>query len=137
MKFNIKSISDIIEKESFFFQELLSEYQFYLKIGNSPDGKWFEKLLIRRKAHIDRLQFIFNNDRYKNIFENDIPQLIKQNFQKIISEILAIDSQMKEVISDLQNKKSEQLVKIKKVNKLLALKTENNRKAKVINIAVR
>jgi len=137
MKFNIKSISDLIEKESFFFQELLNEYQFYIKIGNSPDGKWFEKLLQRREIHIDRLQFIFNNDLYKNIFENEIPQLIKQNFQKIISEILAIDSQMKEVISDLQNKKSEQLVKIKKVNKLLALKTENNRKAKVINIAVR
>jgi len=137
MKLNIKSISDLIEKESFFFQELLNEYQFYIKIGNSPDGKWFEKLLQRREIHIDRLQFIFNNDLYKNIFENEIPQLIKQNFQKIISEILAIDSQMKEVISDLQNKKSEQLVKIKKVNKLLALKTENNRKAKVINIAVR
>lgn len=137
MKFNIKSISDIIEKESLFFQELLSEYQFYIRIGNSPDGKWFEKLLKRRKTHIDRLQFIFNNDLYKNIFENDIPELIKHNFQKIISEILAIDSQMKEVISGLQNKKSEQLVKIKKVNKLLALKTENNRKAKVINIAVR
>ncbi|MBC8197981.1 MAG: hypothetical protein H8E60_08860 [Candidatus Marinimicrobia bacterium] len=137
MKFNIKSISDLIEKESFFFQELLNEYQFYIKIGNSPDGKWFEKLLQRREIHIDRLKFIFNNDLYKNIFENEIPQLIKQNFQKIISEILAIDSQMKEVISDLQNKKSEQLVKIKKVNKLLALKTENNRKAKVINIAVR
>jgi|GEM_PF-3020385 len=137
MKLNIKSISDLIEKESFFFQELLNEYQFYIKIGNSPDGKWFEKLLQRREIHIDRLKFIFNNDLYKNIFENEIPQLIKQNFQKIISEILAIDSQMKEVISDLQNKKSEQLVKIKKVNKLLALKTENNRKAKVINIAVR
>jgi hypothetical protein len=137
MKFNIKSISGIIEKESIFFQELLSEYQFYIKIGNSPDGIWFEKLLKRRKTHIDRLQFIFNNDQYKNIFENEISKVIKHSFQKIISEILAIDSQIKEIISDLQNKKSEQLVKIKKVNKLLALKTRNNRKAKVINIAVR
>ena len=90
MKFNIKSISGIIEKESIFFQELLSEYQFYIKIGNSPDGIWFEKLLKRRKTHIDRLQFIFNNDQYKNIFENEISKVIKHSFQKIISEILAI-----------------------------------------------
>ena len=50
---------------------------------------------------------------------------------------MAIDSQMKELLVDLQNKKSEQLVKIKKVNKLLVQKTENNNRAKIVNIAVK
>ena len=44
---------------------------------------------------------------------------------------------MKELLFDLQNKKSEQLVKIKKVNKLLVQKTENNNRAKIVNIAVK
>ena len=68
MELDCKSISDLIEKESEFFQELLNEYQFYIKIGNSPDGNWFDKLLKRRQKHINQLQFIFNNVHYKNIF---------------------------------------------------------------------
>ena len=44
---------------------------------------------------------------------------------------------MKEILNDLQNKKSEQLVKIKKVNKLLVQNTENISKPKVVNIAVK
>ena len=137
MKLDCKSISDLIEKESEFFQELLNEYQFYIKIGNSPDGNWFDKLLKKRKKHINQLQFIFNNVHYKNIFENEIPESIRHNFKKLIADILAIDSQMKEILTDFQNKKSEQLVKIKKVNKLIVQKAENNSKAKVINIAVK
>jgi len=62
---------------------------------------------------------------------------VKQNFQKIIAEILNLDSQMKEILNDLQNKKSEQLVNIKKVNKLLVQNTENISKSKVLNIAVK
>ena len=137
MELDCKSISDLIEKESEFFQELLNEYQFYIKIGNSPDGNWFDKLLKRRQKHINQLQFIFNNVHYKNIFEKGIPENIRHTFKKLIAEILAIDSQMKEILMELQNKKSEQLVKIKKVNKLIAQKVENNSKAKVINIAVK
>ena len=64
MELDCKSISDLIEKESEFFQELLNEYQFYIKIGNSPDGNWFDKLLKRRQNHINKLQFIFNNVLY-------------------------------------------------------------------------
>ena len=83
------------------------------------------------------MQYIFNNVHYKNIFENEIPESIRHNFKKLIADILAIDSQMKEILVDLQNKKSEQLVKIKKVNKLIVSKTETNSMAKVINIAVK
>ena len=137
MNHDRNSIASLIENESIFFQELLSEYQFYLQIGNSPNGEWFDKLLRRRQAHINKLKFIFNNNDYKNIFENEIPKEIKLKFQKLIAEILAIDSQMKELLVDLQNKKSEQLVKIKKVNKLLVQKTENNNRAKIVNIAVK
>ena len=137
MELDCKSISDLIEKESEFFQELLNEYQFYIKIGNSPDGNWFDKLLKRRQKHINQLQFIFDNVHYKNIFENEIPENIRHKFKKLIAEILAIDSQMKEILTDLQNKKSEQLVKIKKVNKLIVSKAENNSMTKVINIAVK
>jgi len=131
------SIASLIENESIFFQELLNEYQFYLQIGNLPNGEWFDKLLNKRQKHINKLKFIFNNNEYKNIFENEISKEIKLKFQKLIAEILAIDSQMKELLFDLQNKKSEQLVKIKKVNKLLVQKTENNNKAKIVNIAVK
>jgi len=137
MNYNQNNITNLIENESIFFQEILDEYQFYLQIGNLPDGDWFETLLKKRQKHIDKLQFIFNNNYYKNIFENEIPQNVKLNFQKIIAEVLALDSQMKELLTDLQNKKSEQLVKIKKVTKLLVLKTGNNNKAKVVNIAVK
>ena len=137
MNHDRNSIASLIENESIFFQELLNEYQFYLQIGNSPNGEWFDKLLRRRQAHINKLKFIFNNNDYKNIFENEIPKEIKLKFQKLIAEILAIDSQMKELLVDLQNKKSEQLVKIKKVNKLLVQKTENNNRAKIVNIAVK
>ena len=137
MNHDRNSIASLIENESIFFQELISEYQFYLQIGNSPNGEWFDKLLRRRQAHINKLKFIFNNNDYKNIFENEIPKEIKLKFQKLIAEILAIDSQMKELLVDLQNKKSEQLVKIKKVNKLLVQKTENNNRAKIVNIAVK
>ena len=137
MQFNSKSISDIIEKESDFFQELLNEYQFYIKVGNSPDGNWFDKLLNRRQKHINKLQFIFNNVHYKNIFENKIPESIRHNFKKLIADILAIDSQMKEILTDFQNKKSEQLVKIKKVNKLIMKETDTNSMAKVINVTVK
>ena len=137
MKFDSNSISTLIEKESVFFQEILNEYNFYLKIGNLPDGKWFDTLLKRRQKHIDNLKFIFNNSNYREIFENEIPDKIRIKFQKVIAEILTLDSQMKELLIDLQNKKSEQLVKIKKVNKLLVQKTENNSNAKVVNIAVK
>ena len=137
MNHDRNSIASLIENESIFFQELLNEYQFYLQIGNLPNGEWFDKLLNKRQKHINKLKFIFNNNDYKNIFENEIPKEIKLKFQKLIAEILALDSQMKELLVDLQNKKSEQLVKIKKVNKLLVQKTENNNKAKIVNIAVK
>ena len=137
MTFTKNNISDLIQSESRFFEEILSEYQFYLQVGNNPDGDWFNRLLARRKVHIKKLEFIFNNKNYLNIFENEIPKKIKQNFQKIIAEILTLDSQIKEILNDLQNKKSEQLVKIKKVNKLLVKNTENISKPKVINIAVK
>lgn len=137
MNHDRNSIASLIENESIFFQELLNEYQFYLQIGNSPNGEWFDKLLRKRQTHINKLKFIFNNNDYKNIFENEIPKEIKLKFQKLIAEILALDSQMKELLVDLQNKKSEQLVKIKKVNKLLVQKTENNNRAKIVNIAVK
>ena len=137
MNHDRNSIASLIENESIFFQELLNEYQFYLQIGNSPNGEWFDKLLRKRQTHINKLKFIFNNNDYKNIIENEIPKEIKLKFQKLIAEILALDSQMKELLVDLQNKKSEQLVKIKKVNKLLLQKTENNSNAKVVNIAVK
>ena len=48
MQFNSKSISDIIEKESDFFQELLNEYQFYIKVGNLPKSalnEWIDSSL--------------------------------------------------------------------------------------------
>lgn len=137
MKHDRNSITSLIESESNFFQEILNEYQFYLQIGNSPSGDWFDKLLEKRQTHINKLKFIFNNNDYKNIFENGIPKEIKLKFQKLIAGILTLDSQMKELLADLQNKKSEQLVKIKKVNKLLVQKTENNNKAKIVNIAVK
>ena len=137
MNHNIDSITHLVEKESDFFQEILDEYQFYLQIGNLPDGDWFETLLDKRQKHIDKLKFIFNNKSYKNIFEHEISESVKLNFQKTIAGILALDSQMKELLADLQNKKSEQLVKIKKVHKLLVLDTENNNTAKVINLSVR
>ena len=83
------------------------------------------------------MKFIFNNSNYRKIFQNEIPEKIRTKFQKVINEILTLDLRMKELLIDLQNKKSEQLVKIKKVNKLLLQKTENNSNAKVVNIAVK
>jgi len=137
MKFDSNSIATLIEKESSFFHEILNEYNFYLKVGNLPDGKWFDILLKRRQKHIDNMKFIFNNSNYRKIFQNEIPEKIRTKFQKVINEILTLDLSMKELLIDLQNKKSEQLVKIKKVNKLLVQKTENNSNAKVVNIAVK
>ena len=137
MAFAKNNISDLIQSESRFFEEILIEYQFYLQVGNNPDGDWFNRLLARRQIHIKKLEFIFNNKNYLNIFENEIPKKIKQNFQKIIAEILTLDSQMKGILNDLQNKKSEQLVKIKKINKLWVKNTENISKPKVVNIAVK
>ena len=137
MKFDSNSIATLIEKESSFFHEILNEYNFYLKVGNLPDGKWFDILLKRRQKHIDNMKFIFNNSNYRKIFQNEIPEKIRTKFQKVINEILTLDLRMKELLIDLQNKKSEQLVKIKKVNKLLVQKTENNSNAKVVNIAVK
>ena len=137
MNHNIDSITHLVEKESDFFQEILDEYQFYIQIGNLPDGDWFETLLDKRQKHIDKLKFIFNNKSYKNIFEKEISESVKLNFQKIIAGILALDSQMKELLAGLQNKKSEQLVKIKKVHKLLVPDTEINNTSKIINLSVR
>ena len=137
MKFDSNSIATLIEKESSFFHEILNEYNFYLKVGNLPDGKWFDILLKRRQKHIDNMKFIFNNSNYRKIFQNEIPEKIRTKFQKVINEILTLDLRMKELLIDLENKKSEQLVKIKKVNKLLVQKTENNSNAKVVNIAVK
>ena len=137
MKFDSNSIATLIEKESSFFHEILNEYNFYLKVGNLPDGKWFDILLKRRQKHIDNMKFIFNNSNYRKIFQNEIPEKIRTKFQKVINEILTLDLRMKELLIDLQNKKSEQLVKIKKVNKLLVQKTENNSNAKVVNITVK
>ena len=136
MKFDSKNITELIEKKSIFFQELLNEYKFYISIGNSPDGKWFNKFLLKRKKHIDQIQVVFNNVDYKNIFENEISENIRQNFKKLINEILSIDSKMKEILTEIKNKKSEQLVKIKKINKLLTQKADTNKTASVINVAV-
>lgn len=137
MAYTIENITELIESESIFFKEILSEYQFYLQVGNKPDGDWFNRLLIRRQVHIKKIEFIFNNKKYLNIFKNQIPRKVKKNFQKIIADILILDSQMKQILNDLQNKKSEQLVKIKKINKLLVKNTENISEAKVVNIAVK
>jgi len=137
MAFTKTNITELIQSESRFFEEILSEYQFYLHVGNNPDGDWFNRLLARRQVHIKKLEFIFNNKNYLNIFENEIPKKVKQNFQKIIEKILTLDSQMKEILNDLKNKKSEQLVKIKKVNKLLLQNTENISKSKIVDIAVK
>ncbi len=137
MAYTIENITELIESESIFFKEILSEYQFYLQVGNKPDGDWFNRLLIRRQVHIKKIEFIFNNKKYLNIFKNEIPRKVKKNFQKIIADILILDSQMKQILNDLQNKKSEQLVKIKKINKLIVKNTENISEAKVVNIAVK
>ncbi|MAJ43319.1 MAG: hypothetical protein CMF96_01060 [Candidatus Marinimicrobia bacterium] len=137
MAYTIENITELIESESIFFKEILSEYQFYLQVGNKPDGDWFNRLLIRRQVHIKKIEFIFNNKKYLNIFKNQIPRKVKKNFQKIIADILILDSQMKQILNDLQNKKSEQLVKIKKINKLIVKNTENISEAKVVNIAVK
>ena len=134
---NKNSIYNLIESGTNFFEQILNEYRFYLKIGNSPEGKWFNKLLTRRQSYIDKIEIIFKNKKYFEIFKNDIPDNLKTKFKKIIKEILELDSISKEVLFNIQNKKSEQLLKIKKFNKLSIENTDSIHKSKVINIAVK
>ena len=134
---NKNSIYNLIESGTNFFEQILNEYRFYLKIGNSPEGKWFNKLLNRRQPYIDKIEIIFKNKKYFEIFKNDIPDNLKIKFKKIIKEILELDSISKEVLFNIQNKKSEQLLKIKKFNKLSIENTDSIHKSKVINIAVK
>ena len=134
---NKNSIYNLIESGTNFFEQILNEYRFYLKIGNSPEGKWFNKLLTRRQSYIDKIEIIFKNKKYFEIFKNDIPDNLKIKFKKIIKEILELDSISKEVLFNIQNKKSEQLLKIKKFNKLSIENTDSIHKSKVINIAVK
>ena len=134
---NKNSIYNLIESGTNFFEQILNEYRFYLKIGNSPEGKWFNKLLNRRQSYIDKIEIIFKNKKYFEIFKNDIPDNLKIKFKKIIKEILELDSISKETLFNIQNKKSEQLLKIKKFNKLSIENTDSIHKSKVINIAVK
>jgi hypothetical protein len=134
---NKNSIYNLIESGTNFFEQILNEYRFYLKIGNSPEGKWFNKLLTRRQSYIDKIEIIFKNKKYFEIFKNEIPDNLKTKFKKIIKEILELDSISKEVLFNIQNKKSEQLLKIKKFNKLSVENTDSIHKSKVINIAVK
>ena len=134
---NKNSIYNLIESGTNFFEQILNEYRFYLKIGNSPEGKWFNKLLNRRQSYIDKIEIIFKNKKYFEIFKNEIPDNLKTKFKKIIKEILELDSISKEVLFNIQNKKSEQLLKIKKFNKLSMENTDSIHKSKVINIAVK
>lgn len=134
---NKNSIYNLIESGTIFFEQILNEYRFYLKIGNSPEGKWFNKLLTRRQSYIDKIEIIFKNKKYFEIFKNEIPDNLKTKFKKIIKEILELDSISKEVLFNIQNKKSEQLLKIKKFNKLSIENTDSIHKSKVINIAVK
>ena len=134
---NKNSIYNLIESGTIFFEQILNEYRFYLKIGNSPEGKWFNKLLTRRQSYIDKIEIIFKNKKYFEIFKNEIPDNLKTKFKKIIKEILELDSISKEVLFNIQNKKSEQLLKIKKFNKLSVENTDSIHKSKVINIAVK
>ena len=134
---NKNSIYNLIESGTNFFEQILNEYRFYLKIGNSPEGKWFNKLLTRRQSYIDKIEIIFKNKKYFEIFKNEIPDNLKTKFKKIIKEILELDSISKEVLFNAQNKKSEQLLKIKKFNKLPIENIDSIHKSKVINIAVK
>lgn len=134
---NKNSIYNLIESGTNFFEQILNEYRFYLKIGNSPEGKWFNKLLTRRQSYIDKIEIIFKNKKYFEIFKNEIPDNLKTKFKKIIKEILELDSISKEVLFNIQNKKSEQLLKIKKFNKLSIENTDSIHRSKVINIAVK
>jgi hypothetical protein len=134
---NKNSIYNLIESGTNFFEQILNEYRFYLKIGNSPEGKWFNKLLTRRQSYIDKIEIIFKNKKYFEIFKNEIPDNLKTKFKKIIKEILELDSISKETLFNIQNKKSEQLLKIKKFNKLSIENTDSIHKSKVINIAVK
>ena len=134
---NKNSIYNLIESGTNFFEQILNEYRFYLKIGNSPEGKWFNKLLNRRQSYIDKIEIIFKNKKYFEIFKNEIPDNLKTKFKKIIKEILELDSISKETLFNIQNKKSEQLLKIKKFNKLCIENTDSIHKSKVINIAVK
>jgi hypothetical protein len=134
---NKNSIYNLIESGTNFFEQILNEYRFYLKIGNSPEGKWFNKLLTRRQSYIDKIEIIFKNKKYFEIFKNEIPDNLKIKFKKIIKEILELDSISKEVLFNIQNKKSEQLLTIKKFNKLSVENTDSIHKSKVINIAVK
>ena len=134
---NKNSIYNLIESGTNFFEQILNEYRFYLKIGNSPEGKWFNELLTRRQSYIDKIEIIFKNKKYFEIFKNEIPDNLKTKFKKIIKEILELDSISKEVLFNIQNKKSEQLLKIKKFNKLSIENTDSIHKSKVINIAVK
>ena len=134
---NKNSIYNLIESGTNFFEQILNEYRFYLKIGNSPEGKWFNKLLTRRQSYIDKIEIIFKNKKYFEIFKNEIPDNLKTKFKKIIKEILELDSISKEVLFNIQNKKSEQLSKIKKFNKLSIENTDSIHRSKVINIAVK
>ena len=134
---NKNSIYNLIESGTNFFEEILNEYRFYLKVGNSPEDKWFNKLLTRRQSYIDKIEIIFKNKKYFEIFKNEIPDNLKTKFKKIIKEILELDSISKEFLFNAQNKKSEQLLKIKKFNKLSIENTDSIHKSKVINIAVK
>ena len=134
---NKNSIYNLIESGTNFFEQILNEYRFYLKIGNSPEGKWFNKLLTRRQSYIDKIEIIFKNKKYFEIFKNEIPDNLKTKFKKIIKEIPELDSISKEPLFNIQNKKSEQLLKIKKFNKLSIENTDSIHKSKVINIAVK
>jgi hypothetical protein len=134
---NKNSIYNLIESGTNFFEQILNEYRFYLKIGNSPEGKWFNKLLTRRQSYIDKIEIIFKNKKYFEIFKNEIPDNLKTKFKKIIKEILELDSISKEVLFNIQNKKSEQLLKIKKFNKLSIENRDSLHESKVINIAVK
>ena len=134
---NKNSIYNLIESGTNFFEQILNEYRFYLKIGNSPEGKWFNKLLTRRQSYIDKIEIIFKNKKYFEIFKNEIPDNLKTKFKKNIKEILELDSISKETLFNIQNKKSEQLLKIKKFNKLSIENIDSIHKSKVINIAVK
>jgi len=87
MDFNKNNISNLIQSESRFFEEILSEYQFYLQVGNNPDGDWFNRLLARRQVHIKKLEFIFNNKNYLNIFENEIHTAPDDNGNHVTSTL--------------------------------------------------
>ena len=134
---DFKFIEKLLDKEAVYFENILEDYNSFLKSDYKPDGTWFEDLLIRRKRHIDQLTLIFKSEKNRRAIQDNISLNLKTRFREIIAGILSLDAKMIEHLEDIKNDQTNILGKINNFHKFTRQNAENVSKAKVVDFSIK